>query len=677
MIWRVLKNKASVVANGYRQEDVLDLRIICSKLVDLKQFRLFIANAQRHRSYPTQEKDSYGLNKAPVRWIASSQNPRGIFNQPIQYAQEILKSFGVDSCTPLKLNGGASHIDEAKPTEMQLTAIRDADFAGCHDTQRITSVSSSIFLGIGLLAGHPKKQKIMPNSPLREAEYIRYRMTCALILWDAGSSTYRDLDCVHKIPDVFDVARALRTLLPLLGVKQMSPEALKEYRNESISPVSTWTHMLLDSIGERLKTNYYLKPFDRLQYHPVWILSDVRLKKISVWQSLSERSSQSNAKEVKLKTKSKDQDQVITSSSKDHDQGIKDCITKAQQVKFPINYEAKETSTEELTFMTSSRGCWSLHENTTIDDGVYGNLLLGPKPIVCAGPGPEALVKRVIRGRFLTSRLLTDLTLWSTRLTCFNYFTFNLILSSVTLVDACSQLEINTSYHQKEIRRLQRQGLHKYTRFDQFPLRRIHSVYIRHEIMTREKFERKFTDSATIVQQRDAEVVDLKVMLERFEGPRMWSWTVTGEVANLNTQNAGLLEKVSALELVCGELATFCIAAAKLDDRIADVRRDMDNDLYPNMLTSIAGRRWGLEARIVHGKAGRSLTQDEAYDPMVEGKYVIAVSAFENMSFPLLDELEGLKDYSLALIMSALTLKDDHGDADTTPEFRRFQPSLD
>ncbi|GKB14620.1 hypothetical protein Tco_0848543 [Tanacetum coccineum] len=89
------------------------------------------------------------------------------------------------------------------------------------------------------------------------------------------------------------------------------------------------------------------------------------------------------------------------------------------------------------------------------------------------------------------------------------------------------------------------------------------------------------------------------------------------------------------------------------------------------------GIQQGLEAGIVHGKAGRSLTQIEAYDSMVEGKYVVAVSAFENMSFPLLDELEGLKDYSLALIMSALTLKDDHGNADTTPEFRRFQPSLD
>ncbi|GJY05794.1 protein FAR1-related sequence 5 [Tanacetum coccineum] len=69
-------------------------------------------------------------------------------------------------------------------------------------------------------------------------------------------------------------------------------------------------------------------------------------------------------------------------------------------------------------------------------------------------------------------------------------------------------------------------------------------------------------------EQRDAEVVDLKVMLERSEAEAAEVVELrkrvsdleavvaikTGEVANLNTQNAGLLEKVSALELVCREL---------------------------------------------------------------------------------------------------------------------------
>ncbi|GJU96893.1 hypothetical protein Tco_1326164 [Tanacetum coccineum] len=176
-----------------------------------------------------------------------------------------------------------------------------------------------------------------------------------------------------------------------------------------------------------------------------------------------------------------------------------------------------------------------------------------------------------------------------------------------------------------------------------------------------------------------------------------------GEAASLTTQNAGLLEKVSALELerdglkcqVVGENKMreefvlqqdaaerrFAECAVELDARIADVRCDMDNELYPHMLTAIAVRRWvvghgfrlavykcarsvecrsvlgkvismainkgiqkGLEAGVVHGNAGRSLTQIEAYDLEVEGKYVAA---------------------------------DDQGNTDATPKFSRFQPSLD
>ncbi|GJS81626.1 hypothetical protein Tco_0748167 [Tanacetum coccineum] len=277
-----------------------------------------------------------------------------------------------------------------------------------------------------------------------------------------------------------------------------------------------------------------------------------------------------------------------------------------------------------------------------------------------------------------------------------------------------------------------------------------------HEIMTREKFQKKFTDNYVVVQQRDVEIAALKTRLEKAEGEaaevvalRSRVSELEGgmavkseEVNTLSKQNTKLLSKVSAFESERGELnrhiiklggdcerlrnevvgvaklieefksfqdaaeRQFSERAGELDARIADVRRDMDNDLYPHMLTAIAGRRWvvghgfrlavhkcarsvechsalgkvislainkgiqeGLEAEVVHGKAGRSFPQIEAYDPEIETKYVVAVSKFENVSFPLLDELEGFKDSPLALIMSALTLKDDHGDTNTTPEF--------
>ncbi|GKF93074.1 hypothetical protein Tco_0279793 [Tanacetum coccineum] len=136
-----------------------------------------------------------------------------------------------------------------------------------------------------------------------------------------------------------------------------------------------------------------------------------------------------------------------------------------------------------------------------------------------------------------------------------------------------------------------------------------------HEIMMREKHEKKFTDSAAVVQQRDVEVVDLKARLEKskaeaaevielhkcvFDLEAMVVVKVH-KVATLNTQNAGFLEKVSTLELgkMWEEFMSqqdaakrhFSEQAAELDARITNVRRDMDNDLYPYMLTAIAGQR--------------------------------------------------------------------------------------
>ncbi|GKB52180.1 hypothetical protein Tco_0902933, partial [Tanacetum coccineum] len=164
------------------------------------------------------------------------------------------------------------------------------------------------------------------------------------------------------------------------------------------------------------------------------------------------------------------------------------------------------------------------------------------------------------------------------------------------------------------------------------------------------------------------------------------------EVETLGKQNAKVLSKVSVLESERGKLNRHVIKlggdcerlrkevvgeaklreefrsfqdaeahrfqqkSAELDSCIADVRRDMENDLYPHMFAAIAVRRSalgkvislvvdqgiqeGLEAGIEHGKSGWSLAQVEAYNPGVKDDFVSAVTDFENLSFALLDDLE-------------------------------------
>ncbi|GJR64152.1 hypothetical protein Tco_0010217 [Tanacetum coccineum] len=234
--------------------------------------------------------------------------------------------------------------------------------------------------------------------------------------------------------------------------------------------------------------------------------------------------------------------------------------------------------------------------------------------------------------------------------------------------------------------------------------------------MLRNQHDARFLDSFNInsAQHRDAEVAELKAKLEKSESEATEVEELRKRVSDLEATFAVKVgeSKIREEFLSHQDAAERCFA--ELDARNADVRRDMDNDLYPHMLTAIAGWRWvvghgfrlavhkcarslecrsalgkvismainkgiqvGLEAGVVHGRAGRSLTQIEAYDPEVKGKYVAAVSEFKGVSFPLFDELEILKDSLFALIMSAPTLKDNQGNTDTTPEFARFQPSLD
>ncbi|GJR13638.1 retrovirus-related pol polyprotein from transposon TNT 1-94 [Tanacetum coccineum] len=300
-----------------------------------------------------------------------SQNPRGIFINQSKYAQEILKKFGFDSCTPIDTpmaerpnldedKGGklidptrfrgmvgslmylsASRPDivfavcmcaryQAKPTEMHLTAIKrifrylkgtihmglwypkdsgfelkafaDADYAGCHDTRRSTSGSAQ-FLGHRLVSWSSKKQKSTAISTT-EAEYIALSGCCAQILWmrsqlrDYGfafnkipmycdnqsaialccnsvqHSRSKHIDIRHhfikeqverkvvelyfvetkyQLADIFTKAlprERFATLLPLLGVKQMSPETLKELQDESVSGCSIHT-VIIDPHGIR------------------------------------------------------------------------------------------------------------------------------------------------------------------------------------------------------------------------------------------------------------------------------------------------------------------------------------------------------------------------------------------------------------------------------------------
>ncbi|GKD81545.1 hypothetical protein Tco_1348384 [Tanacetum coccineum] len=65
----------------------------------------------------------------------------------------------------------------------------------------------------------------------------------------------------------------------------------------------------------------------------------------------------------------------------------------------------------------------------------------------------------------------------------------------------------------------------------------------------------------------------------------------------------------------------------------------------------------GLKYGIEHRKSGQDLANVEAYDPKANSKLVKALQDFKDLKYPMVDQLERLKDAPMELIMASLHLE--------------------
>nr|GEU78597.1 hypothetical protein [Tanacetum cinerariifolium] len=194
------------------------------------------------------------------------------------------------------------------------------------------------------------------------------------------------------------------------------------------------------------------------------------------------------------------------------------------------------------------------------------------------------------------------------------------------------------------------------------------------------------------IQARELEIKNLEALLEPEADMK--------KVATLQKQVSGKEKlKVAFEEFKRYEDSQVEQRCAEMDARLDALSIDFDEELYPHMLTAIAGRRWmigrglrlavmkcgeslelrqafadvvsagiakgtseGLRHGVEHGQAQLSLESIEAYDPEAEAKYVAALQALKDLKYPLVDQLEGLKDAPMNVIMATLYLESDTGD---------------
>ncbi|GJW54807.1 hypothetical protein Tco_0098892 [Tanacetum coccineum] len=137
-----------------------------------------------------------------------------------------------------------------------------------------------------------------------------------------------------------------------------------------------------------------------------------------------------------------------------------------------------------------------------------------------------------------------------------------------------------------------------------------------------------------------------------------------------------LEQEINALRVVGTEHKTFgirwefkkykdereSIRCAEMDARLDALSIDFDEELYPHMLTAIAGRRWvmGHGLRLAMLKCAESL--ELSYDPKAEAKFMATMQALKDLKYPLIDELEKLKDAPMDIIMASLHLESDTGE---------------
>nr|GFB33780.1 hypothetical protein [Tanacetum cinerariifolium] len=205
------------------------------------------------------------------------------------------------------------------------------------------------------------------------------------------------------------------------------------------------------------------------------------------------------------------------------------------------------------------------------------------------------------------------------------------------------------------------------------------------------------------IQARESEIKNLEALLETEAGMKRAaeekSAGLSQELERMRAQslelqvsNESLSQQVDALQQQVSREETLKAAfedykrqqdqmveqrCTEMDVRLDAMSIDFDEELYPHMLTAIAGRRWvighglrlatmksaellemrqafadvvsagiakgmseGLKPGVEHGHAQRTVESLEAYDPEAEAKFTAALQSLKDLKLPLLDQLE-------------------------------------
>nr|GEU64282.1 hypothetical protein [Tanacetum cinerariifolium] len=174
------------------------------------------------------------------------------------------------------------------------------------------------------------------------------------------------------------------------------------------------------------------------------------------------------------------------------------------------------------------------------------------------------------------------------------------------------------------------------------------------------------------IQARENEIKNLEALLEAEADMKK---AVEDKSAKLSQELKDMLALFSDLQVSNDRLSQQVSTlqeqrCAEMDVRLDALSIDFDEELYPHMLIAIAGRGWmiGRGLRLAMMKCGEFVKLRQAFADVVSARIAKRMSeglkygALKNLKYPLVDQLEGLKNAPMDVIMAALYLKSDSGD---------------
>ncbi|GJU20016.1 putative ribonuclease H-like domain-containing protein [Tanacetum coccineum] len=178
----VVRNKARLVAQGYKQEEGIDYDEVFAPVARIEAIRLFLAYASfmNFLVYQMDVKSAflYGTIKEEMTsslvLLKIKQKEDGIFISQDKYVGEILKKFGFSSIrttsTPMETNKALTKDEDGENVDVNLYRSMISDNAGA-SLDRKSTIGSYQFLGSRLISWQCKKQNVLANSTT-EVEYI-------------------------------------------------------------------------------------------------------------------------------------------------------------------------------------------------------------------------------------------------------------------------------------------------------------------------------------------------------------------------------------------------------------------------------------------------------------------------------------------------------------------------